>query len=185
MLLALLITFLLLAALFEDFVAPLVILITVPLAGAGGLMGLHLVDTYLGKQPLDMMTALGFLILIGVVVNNAILIVDGSLSRMREKEMELVEAVAAAVQWRIRPILMSATTSIAGLLPLALFPGAGSELYRGIGSVVLGGLALSTMLSIFVVPALFTLVWKARQGLSRLSQQPQTNADNSPVPATD
>jgi HAE1 family hydrophobic/amphiphilic exporter-1 len=88
--------------------------------------------------------------------------------------MELVEAVAEAVQWRIRPILMSATTSMAGILPLALFPGSGSELYRGVGSVVLGGLALSTMLSIFVVPALFTLVWKVRQSLPRLSQQTQS-----------
>ena len=167
LLLALIITFLLLAALFEDFIAPLVILITVPLAGAGGLGGLYLVDTFLGAQPLDMMTALGFVILIGVVVNNAILIVDGSLSRMREKGMELTEAVADAVQWRIRPILMSATTSLAGLLPLVLFPGSGSELYRGVGSVVLGGLALSTVLSIFVVPALFTLVWRVRIGLSQ------------------
>lgn len=169
LLLALIITFLLLAALFEDFLAPLIILISVPLAGAGGLLGLFLVDTFLGAQPLDMMTALGFVILIGVVVNNAILIVDGSLSRMRDDGMQLVDAVAAAVQWRIRPILMSATTSLAGLLPLVLFPGSGSELYRGVGSVVLGGLALSTMLSIFVVPTLFTLVWSAR---IRLSRQP-------------
>ena len=107
------------------------------------------------------------MILIGVVVNNAILIVDGSLSRMRDDGMQLVDAVAGAVQWRIRPILMSATTSLAGLLPLVLFPGSGSELYRGVGSVVLGGLALSTLLSIFVVPTLFTLVWSARMRLSR------------------
>jgi HAE1 family hydrophobic/amphiphilic exporter-1 len=162
LLLAVIITFLLLAALFEDFIAPFVILVTVPLAGAGGILGLRLVDRFLGAQPLDMMTALGFIILIGVVVNNAILIVDGSLTRMREQGMELTEAVASAVQWRVRPILMSATTSLAGLLPLVVFPGSGSELYRGVGSVVLGGLALSTLLSIFVVPALFTLVWRLR-----------------------
>lgn len=165
LLLALIITFLLLAALFEDFIAPLVILVTVPLAAGGGVLGLRLVDATLGAQPLDMMTALGFVILIGVVVNNAILIVDGSLARMRDRGMALSDAVSSAVQWRVRPILMSVTTSLAGLLPLVLFPGDGSELYRGVGAIVLGGLALSTVLSIFVVPALFSLVWRVRRAV--------------------
>lgn len=159
--LATLISFLLMAALFEDFLAPLVILVTVPLAGAGGLLGLRIVDATLGPQPLDMMTALGFVILIGVVVNNAILIVDGALARLRDGA-GLVDATSAAVGGRVRPILMSTLTSLAGLLPLVLFPGSGSELYRGVGAIVLGGLALATVLSLFVVPALFGLVWRAR-----------------------
>jgi HAE1 family hydrophobic/amphiphilic exporter-1 len=163
LLLAVLISYLLLAALFENFIAPIAILTTVPLAGAGGILGLRLVDRFLGAQPLDMMTSLGFVILIGVVVNNAILIVDGSLSRMREEGLELREAIVSAVQWRVRPILMSALTSLAGLLPLVLFPGSGSELYRGVGGVVLGGLALSTALSLFVVPTVFSLVWRVRR----------------------
>ncbi len=163
LLLAIIISFLLLAALFEDFLAPIAILVSVPLAGAGGILGLLFVDKVLGKQPLDMMTALGFVILIGVVVNNAILIVDGALTRMRDRNMELPDAVASAVRWRVRPILMSALTSLAGLLPLVLFPGSGSELYRGVGGVVLGGLAMSTFLSIFVVPALFTTLWRVRR----------------------
>jgi hydrophobic/amphiphilic exporter-1 (mainly G- bacteria), HAE1 family len=159
--LATLISFLLMAALFEDFLAPLVILIAVPLAGAGGVLGLRAVDATLGPQPFDMMTALGFVILIGVVVNNAILIVDGALSRLREG-IDLVEATSDAVGGRVRPILMSTLTSIAGLLPLVLFPGSGSELYRGVGAIVLGGLALATVLTLFIVPALFTLVWRVR-----------------------
>jgi HAE1 family hydrophobic/amphiphilic exporter-1 len=100
-----------------------------------------------------------------VVVNNAILIVDGSLTRMRDRGMSLEEAIASAVAWRVRPILMSVTTSLAGLLPLVVFPGSGSELYRGVGSVVLGGLAVSTVFSLMVVPALFSLVWRLRGAL--------------------
>lgn len=157
--LAVVISFLLMAALFEDFLAPVVILVTVPLAAAGGVIGLRLVDLLLAEQPLDMMTALGFVILIGVVVNNAILVVDGALARLREGVI-FDEAVQDAVAGRVRPILMSALTSLAGLLPLVLFPGSGSELYRGVGSIVLGGLALSTVLTLFVIPAAFTTVWK-------------------------
>jgi len=159
--LATVISFLLLAALFEDFIAPLVILVTVPLAGAGGVLGLRAVDATLGPQPLDMLSALGFVILIGVVVNNAILIVDGALHRLRTG-MSLTDATTRAVEARVRPIFMASLTSLAGLLPLVLFPGSGSELYRGVGAIVLGGLALSTALTLVVVPALFALVWRVR-----------------------
>ena len=159
LLLAVVISFLLMAALFEDFLAPLVILVTVPMAAAGGVVGLRLVDTFLGAQPLDMMTAVGFVLLIGVVVNNAILVVDGALARLREGA-ELEDAVQSAVVRRVRPILMSSLTSLAGLLPMVLVPGSGSELYRGVGAVVLGGLTLATALTMFVVPALFVVVWR-------------------------
>ncbi|WP_428266988.1 efflux RND transporter permease subunit [Haliangium sp.] len=162
--LAVIIVFLLLAALFEDAVAPVAILVTVPLAGAGGVLGLRLVDWLLGPQPLDMISATGFVILIGVVVNNAILMVEGALTRMREQGASLEEAITGAVDDRVRPILMSTSTSLAGLMPLVFFPGAGSELYRGVGSIVLGGLALSTVLSLVLVPAVFTSVWRLRTG---------------------
>jgi HAE1 family hydrophobic/amphiphilic exporter-1 len=160
LLLALVISFLLLAALFEDLLAPAVVLVTVPLAAAGGVAGLRLVDAALAPQALDMMSALGFVILIGVVVNNAILVVDGALARLREG-VALADALGASVERRTRPILMSTLTSLAGLLPLVLLPGSGSELYRGVGAIVLGGLALSTVLTMFVVPAVFAVVWRA------------------------
>jgi hydrophobic/amphiphilic exporter-1 (mainly G- bacteria), HAE1 family len=164
LLLAVVISFLLLAALYEDFLAPIVVLVTVPLAGAGGVIGLRLVDALLGEQRFDLLTAMGFIILIGVVVNNAILVVDFALARIRDG-VGTADALVEAVERRTRPIAMSALTSLVGLLPLVLFPGSGSELYRGVGAVVLGGLALSTLLTLFVVPAVFRVVWWiARRG---------------------
>jgi HAE1 family hydrophobic/amphiphilic exporter-1 len=152
--LALIITYLLMSALFENFVYPLIIMFTVPLAGAGGFLGLRLENLLIAPQALDILTMLGFVILIGVVVNNAILIVHQSLGNVRERGMEYKEAVLDATRTRLRPIYMSATTSVFGMLPLAVAPGPGSELYRGLGSVVLGGLALSTVFTVFVIPAL-------------------------------
>ena len=161
LLLAVVISFLLMAALFEDFLAPLAVMVTVPLAAAGGVIALLLVDTFLGAQTFDMLTAVGFVILIGVVVNNAILVVDGAVTYLREG-VQIHEALERAVSRRIRPIFMSALTSIAGLSPLVIFPGSGSELYRGVGAIVLGGLALSTVLTLFVVPAAFVVLWRLR-----------------------
>ncbi len=166
-LLALVITFLLMASLFESFLYPLVIMFSVPLAAAGGFLGLFLVNSFIAFQPLDVLTMLGFIILIGIVVNNAILIVHQSLNHMREG-MEPRDAIHQSIQKRVRPIFMSATTSIFGMLPLVLFPGAGSELYRGLGSVVIGGLAVSTVFTLFLVPTLFSLVLDAKRAVVRL-----------------
>lgn len=153
-LLALVITYLLMSALFENFLYPFIILFTVPLAAAGGFVGLKLVNLLIRPQPLDILTMLGFVILIGVVVNNAILIVHQALNYIRHEGMEYREAVLLSARTRIRPIYMTAITSIFGMLPLVVFPGPGSELYCGLGSVVLGGLALSTVFTLFVIPAL-------------------------------
>lgn len=159
---ALVILFLLLAGLFEDFLAPIVVLVAIPLAAAGGVLALWLVNRFLAPQPFDLMSALGFLILIGVVVNNAILLVDGALLRLREGD-DLETATTEAVRARVRPIFMSTLTSLAGLAPMVVASGSGSELYRGVGTIVLGGLASSTLLSLMVVPALFVLVWRLRR----------------------
>jgi HAE1 family hydrophobic/amphiphilic exporter-1 len=161
--LALVITFLLMSALFGSFVYPFVIMFSVPLAAAGGFMGLFLINRFISYQPLDVLTMLGFVILIGVVVNNAILIVHQALNFMRDSDMPAREAIRESVRTRIRPIFMSAFTSVVGMLPLVLFPGAGSELYRGIGSVITGGLLISTIFTIFLVPALFSLVMDAKK----------------------
>jgi HAE1 family hydrophobic/amphiphilic exporter-1 len=154
-LLAAVIAYLLMSALFGNFIYPLIIMFTVPLAGAGGFMGLSLVNLFSSRhQPFDILTMLGFVILIGVVVNNAILIVHQALNNIRYNGMDYREAVLESTRTRLRPIYMSASTSIFGMLPLVVAPGPGSELYRGLGSVILGGLALSTVFTVFVIPSL-------------------------------
>jgi len=155
-LLAILITYLLLAALLESFFYPLIIMFTVPLAAAGGFMGLKLENLIVAPQPFDILTMLGFVMLIGMVVNNPILIVYQSLNNVRHEGMEPMDAIVESVRTRIRPIFMSASTSVLGFLPMVLSTGAGSELYRGIGSVILGGLALSTVFTVLVTPALLS-----------------------------
>jgi HAE1 family hydrophobic/amphiphilic exporter-1 len=153
---ALIIVFLVMAILFESFVLPLVILIAVPVAAAGGVGGLALLNLY-QTQPLDMLTLLGFIILVGIVVNNAILIVHQTLYHLREEKMEPIDAIEEATRNRIRPIFMSTLTSVMGMLPLIIFPGEGSELYRGLGAVVVGGLSMSAFLTLLTVPPLLRL----------------------------
>jgi hydrophobic/amphiphilic exporter-1 (mainly G- bacteria), HAE1 family len=166
LLLALVITYLLMAALFESFLHPLVIMFSVPLAALGGFLGLATLNLFT-YQALDVLTMFGFIILIGTVVNNAILIVHQSLNHMREEGMAPREAIAASVGNRIRPIFMTVTTTVCAMMPLVLFPGAGSELYRGLGSVVIGGLVVSTVFTLFLVPALFSLVLDLRAVVAR------------------
>ena len=157
---ALIIVFLVMAILFESFVLPLVILISVPVAAAGGVGGLALLNTY-QTQPLDMLTLLGFIILVGIVVNNAILIVHQTLYHLREEGMTPIDAIEEATRNRIRPIFMSTLTSVFGMLPLVVFPGEGSELYRGLGAVVVGGLSMSAFLTLLTVPPLLRLCVRA------------------------
>ncbi len=152
--LAILITYLLMSALFSNYLYPFIILVSVPLAAAGGFVGLSLVNQFVAPQPFDILVMLGFVILVGTVVNNAILIVHQSLNNIRTHSMNGIDAILWSVRTRIRPIFMSTTTSLFGLFPLVIATGAGSEIYRGLGSVILGGLALSTLLTLFVIPAL-------------------------------
>ncbi len=166
-LLALLITYLLMAALFESWLYPFVIILSVPLGAVGGVAGLQLLNQFV-LQPLDVLTMLGFVILIGTVVNNPILIVHQSLNLMREKNLPPNEAIIESIRTRVRPIFMTTLTTVLGLLPLVLFPGAGSELYRGLGSVVLGGLLVSTIFTLALVPTLFSLMLDAKAVAVRL-----------------
>ena len=167
-LLALVITYLLMASLFESFLYPFVIMLSVPPALAGGILGLEIVNITLAYQPLDILTMLGFVILIGVVVNNAILIVHQTLNILRTApDTPVKDAIRDAVASRVRPIFMSVVTSALGMMPLVVFPGAGSELYRGLGSVVIGGLLLSTLFTLFLVPTFLSLAMDLRNWISR------------------
>lgn len=158
LLLAVIITYLLMAALFANFIYPLIILFTLPLAAAGGFIGLAMTNQFLAYQPLDVLTMLGFVILVGIVVNNAILIVHQTLNLIRSESMEPRQAIYEATQSRLRPIFMSSLTSLFGMLPLIIVPGPGSEFYRGLGSVITGGLAFSTLFTLFVIPSLLMFV---------------------------
>jgi HAE1 family hydrophobic/amphiphilic exporter-1 len=165
--LACVITYLLMAALFESWLYPFVIILSVPLGAVGGILGLWLLNFYV-LQTLDVLTMLGFVILIGTVVNNPILIIHQTLNHIREDGMPLVEAVLESTRTRLRPIFATTVTTVLGLLPLVLFPGAGSELYRGLGAVLLGGLVVSTIFTLLLIPALFTLTMDVRSWFMRL-----------------
>ncbi len=187
MFLALLVCYLVMVVLFQSFTLPLVILFSVPLASVGGFAALFIVFLWsmsvplMPLQTLDVLTMLGFVILIGVVVNNAILIVHQARNFMHgtgdETPSDLAfrglpgapkvgpgvalpvrAAIVESVRTRIRPILMSSLTSVTGLIPLIIAPGAGSELYRGLGAVMAGGLLVSTIFTIIVVPLMMAVL---------------------------
>lgn len=180
--LALLVVYLLMAVLFQSFLQPMVILIAVPPATFGGFLALAAVhwwsnfDRYLPIQKLDVLTILGFVLLIGVVVNNAILLVHQTLNFMKgeaalsdgsTRAVPARQAIVESVRTRIRPIFMSTLTSLGGMAPLVFMPGSGSELYRGLGAVVLGGLLVSTLFTLILVPLLFSLVLDVQALLAR------------------
>ena len=169
-LLSLVITYLLLVALYRSFIYPLLIMATVPMGMTGALLSLVIANAIPGVVvPLDMITGLGFVILTGVVVNNAILLVDRAL-QLQAEGMEYDASLYYSVGDRLRPIFMSAGTSVLGMLPLAVLPGKGAELYQGLGIALTGGLALSTFLTPTVIPALMGLLQDFRH---RKSQQEQ------------
>ena len=158
--LAAVIIYLLMAGLFSNFIYPLIILLTLPMAAVGGFLGLKIENLLIHPQPLDILTMLGFVILIGVVVNNAILIVHQALNNVRIHGMDYRDAILESTRTRLRPIYMTTFTSIFGMLPLVVAPGPGSEIYRGIGSVILGGLAISSIFVIFIIPSLLMFAMK-------------------------
>jgi len=169
LLLAVVITYLVVAALFESWLYPLIIILSVPLGAVGGFAGLWLLNQFT-LQTLDVMTMLGFIILVGTVVNNPILIIEQALVHIRDEGMPHRQAVLESVRTRIRPIFMTALIGLFGLLPLVISPGAGSELYRGMGSVLLGGLLVSTVFTLILVPTLFSLTLEVREGLASAVQ---------------
>lgn len=157
-LLAVVIVYLLMVALFESFSYPFIIMMTVPPAASGAFLGITLSHRLSGGfVGFDVLAMLGLVILTGVVVNNAILIVHQALNYRREGN-DPDRSLILSCQSRFRPILMSSCTSVLGMLPLAIGGGTGSELYRGLGATVVGGLAVSTLFTLFLVPTLLSLV---------------------------
>lgn len=160
---ALAIIYLLLVAIFTHWRYPLLIMTAIPLGIAGGIAGLALMNLVGGllplvglkaiSQPFDMITMLGFLILMGTVINNPILLVEQARRSFAEGRYA-VEAVMEAVAVRLRPIVMTTLTTISGLSPLVLIPGEGTELYRGVGAIVMFGLLGATIVTLTFLPAL-------------------------------
>ncbi|MEA3291773.1 MAG: efflux RND transporter permease subunit [Pseudomonadota bacterium] len=166
-LLAIAILYLLMSALFRSFRDSLLVLVVIPLATVGSILMLRLTDWLLGivpplfgylpmSQPMDLLTMIGFVILLGLVVNNAILLVHQTRAAERDG-LPRLEAVEQAVHRRLRPILMSTLTSIGGMLPLLVMPGAGTELYRGMAAVIVGGMGVSTIFTLILLPSLLRM----------------------------
>lgn len=151
-LLAIVILFLIMAALFKSVKDAGLVIVTLPMAAVGGILAVRLLDL-IKPTPLDLLGMIGFIILLGLVVNNAILLVTQT--RASEKQgKSRQEAVYEALKLRIRPIFMSTSTSLMGMLPLVLSPGAGSLIYRGLSTVIVGGMAVSTIFTLLLLPAL-------------------------------
>ena len=148
--LALLIAFLVMAAQFESFIHPFVIMLTVPLAVAGGLFGL-----YVTGQSMNIYSQIGMVMLIGLAAKNGILIVEFA-NQLRDSGREFTEALLEAASLRLRPILMTAITTIMGAIPLVLATGAGSESRAVIGVVVFSGVLFATFFTLFIIPAAYS-----------------------------
>lgn len=159
-LLALMILFLLMTALFKSAKDSLLVLLVMPLAVAGGVIALSLLNL-VTFQSLDLLTMIGFIILLGLVVNNAILLVDQT-RQAESSGLSRADAVSQAVRIRARPVYMSTLTSLFGMLPLMLIPGVGSEIYRGLATVIVGGMGISTLFTLILMPSLLQLSFKTK-----------------------
>lgn len=182
-LLALVVIYLLMCSLFESWSYPLIIMFSVPLAATGGVLAVRLANFFEPAIKMDVITMLGFVILAGIVVNNAILIVHQALNNMREG-WQSQEAILESVRTRIRPIFMTTATTVFGMLPLVFARGSGSELYRGLGAAVLGGLVVSSLFTLILIPTLFSL-WMDAKGIlaARVRGRPSDEVVDRPVAA--
>tara|TARA_R110002049_G_scaffold54869_27_gene152470 strand:- start:23973 stop:27029 length:3057 start_codon:yes stop_codon:yes gene_type:complete len=152
---AAIVLFLVLAAMFRSIKDALIVMLSMPLAIAGGVIALRLLNLFT-IQAMDLLTMIGFLILLGLVVNNAILLVMQTRKSIR-KGLDRSHAVAEAVRIRARPIYMSTLTSIFGMLPLVVIPGVGSEIYRGLATVIIGGMFVSAIFTLILMPSILRL----------------------------
>ncbi|MBT8135822.1 MAG: efflux RND transporter permease subunit [Gammaproteobacteria bacterium] len=150
--LAIIVLFLLMSALFRSIRDSIMVLMALPLATVGGVIAIRLLNL-ISFQPMDLLTMIGFIILMGLVVNNAILLVHQTRSAEREG-LHRREAINQALRVRMRPIFMSTLTSIFGMLPLVLVAGAGSVIYRGLAAVIVGGMLVSTVFTLLLLPTL-------------------------------
>jgi multidrug efflux pump subunit AcrB len=176
-LLALIILFLLMAGLFRSVRDSAIVALTIPLAGVGGIISLQVLNLFT-FQPMDLLTMIGFVILLGLVVNNAILLVDQT-RRAERQGLSRDAAVEKALNVRMRPIFMSTFTTIFGMLPLVLMPGEGSVIYRGLATTIVGGMTCSLFFTLLMLPSLLRL-GTARSVVNAVQESPHNPA---PEPA--
>jgi HAE1 family hydrophobic/amphiphilic exporter-1 len=167
--LALFLVYLVMAAQFESFLHPFIILFTVPLGGIGAILAL-----VLARQPINVVVMIGLVMLGGIVVNNAIVLID-AVNKLRVEGHPRREALRLAGLRRMRPILMTTGTTVQGLLPMALGIGEGAELRAPLAITVIGGLSMATLLTLIVIPAVYELVERRRD--------PVPAAQGAPEPA--
>jgi HAE1 family hydrophobic/amphiphilic exporter-1 len=142
------------ASLFESFLDPFIVILTIPLS----VIGIVLIYLITG-EPFNVLTAVGLLVLVGVIVNNGIVLVDYT-NMLRKRGLSLHQACVEAAGNRLRPILMTTLTTILGLVPMAFFPGEGSEMVGPIGKTVLGGLSFGTLMTLFLMPTVYFILNK-------------------------
>jgi len=170
--------YIVLGMLYESYSQPLTILSTLPSSGIGALLALMLVH-----EPFSLIAFLGIMLLIGIVMKNAIMMVDVAVTAQREQEMSPRQAIALACSLRFRPIMMTTAAAIAGALPLAIAQGAGTELRRPLGIAVVGGLILSQVLTLYTTPVMYLYVdrlraWRERR---RAPRAPPAPLEHSPA----
>jgi multidrug efflux pump subunit AcrB len=162
--------FLILAAMFRSLRDATLVMLSMPLAIAGGVGALRILNLFT-VQAMDLLTMIGFLILLGLVVNNAILLVMQARNGMREG-LDRAGAVAEAVRVRARPIYLSTLTSIFGMLPLMAIPGVGSQIYRGLATVIIGGMLVSAIFTLILMPSILQLSSPRLTHILRRHQKP-------------
>lgn len=155
--LALLVAYLVLAAQFESFINPLVVMLTVPMGVFGGFLGLFIMN-----QGMNIYSQIGMIMLIGMVTKNGILIVEFA-NQLRDKGVEFEKAIIDASARRLRPIMMTAFTTLAGSIPLIISTGAGYESRVAVGTVILFGMGFATLVTLFVIPAMYRLISASTQ----------------------
>jgi multidrug efflux pump subunit AcrB len=166
LILSVILVYLILVAQFQSFIDPLLILLAVPTGLTGVLLILFLTGT-----TLNVMSLMGVVMMVGIVVSNSILIVEFT-HRLREEGRPLREAVALACRVRLRPVLMTSLATLIGLIPMAMKFGTGSEAYAPLARAIIGGLAVSVVLTVYIVPAAYLLVYERKEKAAKLVALP-------------
>ena len=160
LILGIILTYMVMASLYEGFLDPLIIMFAVPFAFTGVIWAFLLTGI-----PLNIITFMGMVMLVGIVVNNAIVLLD-YIHLLQKRGIPLFEAITEASRSRLRPVLMTTLTTILGMMPMALDQGVGSEQWNALGITEIGGLSLSTLVTLVLVPTLYSMLegWRQKRG---------------------